>query len=87
MLEGFTRHRDSLGNVDTIGPGDVQWMTSGRGIMHEEMPRPKDGKMFGFQLWVNLPAKLKMTPPRYRDVPSGSIPEVLRKDGVRNNFV
>ena len=57
MLEGYTRHRDSLGNVDTIGPGDIQWMTSGRGIMHEEMPRRgESGTIDGFQLWVNLPA-------------------------------
>jgi len=61
MLEGSTQHRDSLGNSGLIGPGDVQWMTSGRGILHEEMPRRgPDGNIYGFQLWVNLPAKLKM---------------------------
>jgi len=83
MMAGLVDHKDSLGNSGTVGAGDVQWMTSGSGIMHEEMPRPKDGNMCGFQLWVNLPAKLKMSPPRYQDVPSGSIPEVSRKDGVR----
>src|SRR5512137_531874 len=61
MLTGAVAHRDSLGNAGTIGPGDVQWMTSGGGIMHEEMPQPDgDGRMEGFQLWVNLPARLKM---------------------------
>ena len=83
MLAGLVDHKDSLGNAGTVGAGDVQWMTSGSGIMHEEMPRPKDGKMYGFQLWVNLPAKLKMSRPRYQDVPSARIPEVAREDGVR----
>jgi redox-sensitive bicupin YhaK (pirin superfamily) len=83
MLAGLVDHKDSLGNAGTVGGGDVQWMTSGSGILHEEMPRPKDGKMYGFQLWVNLPAKLKMSRPRYQNVPSARIPEVARKDGVR----
>ncbi len=83
MLAGLVDHRDSLGNSGTIGAGDVQWMTSGSGILHEEMPRPKDGKMYGFQLWVNLPAALKMTPPRYREIPSSRIPEVGRENGTR----
>ncbi len=83
MLAGMVNHKDSIGNSGTIGAGDVQWMTSGSGILHEEMPRPKDGKMYGFQLWVNLPAKLKMTRPRYQEVPSGGIPEIERGDGVR----
>ncbi len=83
MMDGLVDHKDSLGNAGTVGAGDVQWMTSGSGILHEEMPRPKDGKMYGFQLWVNLPAKLKMTRPRYQDVPSGRIPESVREDGVR----
>jgi len=75
MLEGNTRHRDSLGNVGVIGPGDVQWMTSGRGIMHEEMPkRGPEGRVNGFQLWVNLPAAQKMGPPRYQEVAADSIP-------------
>lgn len=77
MLEGNTRHRDSLGNSGVIGPGDVQWMTSGRGIMHEEMPRRgPTGRVDGFQLWVNLPAAEKMAPPRYRGVEAGEIPSV-----------
>jgi len=75
MLEGNTRHRDSLGNVGVIGPGDVQWMTSGRGIMHEEMPkRGPEGRVNGFQLWVNLPAAQKMGPPHYQEVAADSIP-------------
>lgn len=75
MLEGNVRHRDSLGNVGVIGPGSIQWMTSGRGILHEEMPkRGPSGIVNGFQLWVNLPAALKMTEPRYQEVDSESIP-------------
>jgi redox-sensitive bicupin YhaK (pirin superfamily) len=83
MLEGVVSHRDSLGNAGSIEAGDVQWMTSGRGILHEEMPEPRDGKMAGFQLWVNLPAKLKMTRPRYQEIPSGRIPEIHREDGTK----
>ena len=75
MLKGNVRHRDSLGNMGVIGPGDVQWMTSGRGILHEEMPRRgEDGIIQGFQLWVNLPAAQKMSQPRYQEVTAGSIP-------------
>jgi redox-sensitive bicupin YhaK (pirin superfamily) len=82
MLEGSVHHRDSLGNAGLIGSGDVQWMTSGRGIMHEEMPRRSaDGKVNGFQLWVNLPAAQKMTAPRYQEVNTETIPTVT-KDGV-----
>ncbi len=82
MLEGNVRHRDSLGNMGIIGPGDVQWMTSGRGILHEEMPkRGESGLVNGFQLWVNLPAKLKMTTPRYQEVQADTIP-VGQQDGV-----
>ena len=77
MLEGNVRHRDSLGNMGIIGPGDVQWMTSGGGIMHEEMPqRGPSGKINGFQLWVNLPAAEKMSTPRYQEVTADSIPTV-----------
>jgi redox-sensitive bicupin YhaK (pirin superfamily) len=84
MLTGTVNHRDSLGNSGSIGPGDIQWMTSGRGILHEEMPQQgPEGKMFGFQLWINLPAKLKMTNPRYQDMPSSRIPEIQRPDGVK----
>lgn len=82
MLNGSTFHRDSLGNADLIGPGDIQWMTSGRGILHEEMPRRgPDGKVFGFQLWVNLPARLKMTEPRYQGVRAENIP-TWQKNGI-----
>jgi redox-sensitive bicupin YhaK (pirin superfamily) len=83
LMAGLVAHKDSLGNAGALGAGDVQWMTSGSGILHEEMPRPVDGKMYGFQLWVNLPARLKMSRPRYQDVPTAKIPELLRKDGVR----
>lgn len=83
MLAGMVNHRDSLGNAGSIRAGDVQWMTAGRGIMHEEMPKPVDGKMEGFQLWVNLPAKLKMTKPRYQEIVSKNIPEFTRNDGIR----
>jgi len=82
MLEGSTHHRDSLGNEGVISKGDVQWMTSGRGILHEEMPRRgPSGKIYGFQLWVNLPKRLKMTEPRYQEVNAESIP-TYEKDGV-----
>lgn len=77
MLEGSVKHRDSLGNQGLIGPGDVQWMTSGRGIMHEEMPRRgPSGNIYGFQLWVNLPKALKMSEPRYQGVSADDIPPV-----------
>jgi len=82
MLEGSVNHRDSLGNSGLIGPGDVQWMTSGRGILHEEMPRRgPEGTIYGFQLWVNLPAALKMTTPRYQEVNAATIP-TYEKDGA-----
>lgn len=87
MLEGSTHHRDSLGNAGLIGPGDVQWMTSGRGILHEEMPRRgPSGNIYGFQLWVNLPAAQKMTAPRYQEVNALTIPS-YEKDGVRIRVV
>ena len=83
ILEGAVRHRDSLGNLGVIGPGDVQWMTSGRGILHEEMPqRGPNGVIDGFQLWVNLPAALKMGQPRYQEVSAARIP-ALEREGVR----
>jgi hypothetical protein len=79
MLEGSVHHRDSLGNAGLIGPGDVQWMTSGRGIMHEELPRRgPSGVIAGFQLWVNLPAALKMSQPRYQEVSAATIPATQR---------
>ncbi len=83
VLAGVVHHRDSIGNEGSITAGDVQWMTSGRGIMHEEMPRPSGGNMDGFQLWVNLPAKLKMTEPRYQEIPSGTIPVFDGGEGTR----
>ena len=77
MLKGSVRHRDSLGNVGLIGPGDLQWMTAGRGILHEEMPRPGPGGIiYGFQLWVNLPSGEKMSAPRYRSISADMIPAV-----------
>jgi redox-sensitive bicupin YhaK (pirin superfamily) len=79
ILEGSVNHRDSLGNSGLIGPGDVQWMTSGRGIMHEELPRRgPSGIIAGFQLWVNLPAALKMGKPRYQEVSAATIPSAKR---------
>jgi redox-sensitive bicupin YhaK (pirin superfamily) len=81
MLAGEVDHKDTLGNAGTIGAGDVQWMTSGGGIMHEEMPRPVQGKMEGFQLWVNLPARLKMSEPRYQEIQSDTIPVLEWPDG------
>jgi redox-sensitive bicupin YhaK (pirin superfamily) len=83
ILAGVVNHKDSIGNSGRIGAGDVQWMTSGRGIMHEEMPKPHNGKMAGFQLWVNLPAKLKMTKPRYQEISSNVIPEITLNDGIK----
>ncbi len=88
ILDGSVNHRDSLGNVGIIGPGDVQWMTSGRGILHEEMPKRSEnsGNIYGFQLWVNLPAAQKMGQPRYQEVNSSTIP-VVEKDGVTVRLV
>jgi redox-sensitive bicupin YhaK (pirin superfamily) len=83
MLDGSVSHRDSLGNSGLIGAGDVQWMTAGSGILHEEMPRAGPRRLDGFQVWVNLPRKLKMTSPRYQDVPAAGIPDVVRPDGAR----
>ena len=83
VLAGNVHHQDSLGNSGAMGAGDVQWMTSGRGILHQEMPQgDKAGRMHGFQLWANLPASLKMTAPRYQDVTSAQIPEVTEDDGT-----
>lgn len=83
VLAGEVSHGDSLGNSGTLGAGDVQWMTAGRGILHQEMPHgdPR-GRMHGFQLWANLPASLKMTAPRYQDVPAAAIPELVEDDGT-----
>jgi quercetin 2,3-dioxygenase len=82
VLSGVVHHKDTLGNAGTIGSGDVQWMTAGRGIMHEEMPQVRPEGIAGFQLWVNLPANLKMTPPRYQNILSGEIPEIKHENGT-----
>ena len=84
ILSGNVEHGDSLGNQGVLAAGDVQWMTAGSGIIHQEMPRGDgDGKMHGFQLWANLPSSLKMTAPRYQDVQSTDIPEVVDDDGTK----
>lgn len=83
VLAGTVDHGDSLGNRGTLGAGDIQWMTAGSGIMHQEMPKgDAAGRMHGFQLWANLPSHLKMTSPRYQDVPSTEIPEMIDDDGT-----
>jgi redox-sensitive bicupin YhaK (pirin superfamily) len=84
VLTGAVDHGDSLGNRGSLGAGDVQWMTAGSGILHQEMPKgDPQGRMHGFQLWANLPSSLKMTSPRYQDVSAGDIPEVIDDDGTR----
>ena len=84
VLAGTVEHGDSLGNRGNLGAGDVQWMTAGSGIMHQEMPRgDAQGRMHGFQLWANLPSSLKMTAPRYQDIAAHDIPEVVDDDGTR----
>ena len=83
VLSGTVDHGDSLGNSGSLGAGDVQWMTAGSGILHQEMPKgDPTGRMHGFQLWANLPSSLKMTAPRYQDVESGEIPEITDDDGT-----
>jgi redox-sensitive bicupin YhaK (pirin superfamily) len=82
MIGGSVEHQDSLGNRGTIGSGDVQWMTAGSGIIHQEMPKKTNGTLWGFQLWVNLPSGEKMMPPRYQDVFSENIPVYSAKNGV-----
>ncbi len=88
VLSGVVEHGDSLGNRGALGAGDVQWMTAGSGIIHQEMPKgDAEGHMHGFQLWANLPASLKMTNPRYQDVTAQDIPEVIDDDGTRVRVV
>ena len=88
VLAGEVDHGDSLGNKGTLGAGDVQWMTAGRGIMHQEMPRgDAKGRMHGFQLWANLPRDLKMTAPRYQDIKAADVPEVIDDDGTKLRVV
>src|SRR5437867_10123916 len=88
VLAGTVDHGDSLGNKGSLGAGDIQWMTAGSGIIHQEMPKgdPR-GRMHGFQLWANLPASLKMTTPRYQDVSGSNVPEVTDDDGTRVRVV
>jgi redox-sensitive bicupin YhaK (pirin superfamily) len=81
MLEGHMRHEDNLGNHGDLGPGDVQWMTAARGVIHSEMPQQTEGRMRGFQLWINLPAREKMKPASYRDIRSDEIPTVELENG------
>jgi hypothetical protein len=84
VLAGEVAHGDSMGNAGVIGPGDVQWMTAGSGIIHQEMPAGDErGRMYGFQLWANLPARQKMMDPRYREVNSATIPEVNLEGGIK----
>jgi len=88
VLEGMVEHGDSMGNSGVISPGDVQWMTAGSGIIHQEMPRMSPtGMMWGFQFWANLPANHKMMEPRYRDVTAADIPETTLESGVRIKIV
>ncbi len=88
VLNGTVEHGDSLGNVGSLGAGDIQWMTAGSGILHQEMPKGNaKGQMHGFQLWANLPSSLKMTAPRYQDVKSKEIPEIIDDDGARVKVV
>ena len=83
VLAGAVEHLDSLGNRGVLGAGDIQWMTAGSGILHQEMPQgDPQGRMHGFQLWANLPSSLKMTKPRYQDVPARDVPEVVEDDGT-----
>jgi redox-sensitive bicupin YhaK (pirin superfamily) len=83
MIAGRMRHHDSVGNQGLLGPGGAQWMTTGSGLIHSELPEQEEGLMEGFQLWLNLPAKNKMVAPYYRDIPPEAIPEVTTADGVR----
>jgi len=88
VLEGLVKHGDSMGNAGVIGAGDVQWMTAGSGIIHQEMPKESPtGTMWGFQLWANLPASQKMMSPRYREVKATDIPEVALENGVKVKVV
>jgi quercetin 2,3-dioxygenase len=86
MLAGRMRHKDSRGNEGLLGPGDVQWMTTARGLVHSEMPEQQDGLMQGFQLWLNLPGKEKMLDPQYKDIPADTIP-VIEGKGVKVKLI
>ncbi len=87
MIDGQVKHEDSLGNSGTIGSGDVQWMSAGSGIIHQEMPNRSNGMMMGFQLWANLPSSSKMMHPRYQDIKSSEIPEIVKEGGARVRII
>ena len=87
MLDGHMRHEDSSGNTGDLGPGDVQWMTAARGIIHSEMPQQTEGRMRGFQLWLNLPSAEKMKPAAYQDIPSGKIPVIDMAPGAKAKVI
>jgi len=87
MLDGHMRHEDSVGNRGDLGPGDVQWMSAARGIIHSEMPQQTEGRMRGFQLWINLPAKEKLNDPGYRDIPAADIPTVALDNGGKARVI
>ncbi|MHA2077778.1 MAG: pirin family protein [Candidatus Thorarchaeota archaeon] len=87
MIEGRVKHEDSLGNAGSIESGDVQWMTAGSGIIHQEMPNRSNGMMMGFQLWANLPSSSKMMHPRYQDIKASEIPEVVTESGARVRII
>ena len=87
MLAGAMRHADNQGNEGLLEPGSVQWMTAGRGIVHSEMPEQKDGLMWGFQLWVNLPSADKMIEPRYQDIPASDVPTVALNERVEAKVI
>lgn len=87
MLDGHMRHQDHLGHTGDLGPGGVQWMTAARGIIHSEMPQQTEGRMRGFQLWLNLPAKEKMKPAAYRDIPAADVPVVRLAGGVEARVI
>src|SRR4029450_375883 len=88
VLAGTVEHGDSLGNRGAISAGEIQWMTAGSGIIHQEMPKgDPSGRMHGFQLWANLPSSLKMTDPRYQDIPSSAIPELTDDDGTQAHLI
>ena len=87
MLDGRMQHKDSGGNTGDLGPGDVQWMTAARGLVHSEMPQQSEGRMRGFQLWLNLPAKEKMKPAAYRDIPAAEIPVVSLEKNVKVKII
>src|SRR5215510_14808507 len=87
MLDGHMLHQDHLGNCGDLSPGSVQWMTAGRGVIHSEMPQQTEGRMRGFQLWINLPANEKMKPASYRDIPPSQIPSIELPGGANAKVI